>query len=447
MNNNQMLLGAMLGTTYGIHPGAWRMPWADPNAYTDVETHVRAAQIAERGGLDYLFYPDRVFIWGDLESSPPIVSIDPVMLMGAMAYATKRIGLVPSMSTSFNEPYGIARQLRALDVMSHGRAGWNLIPSYESEAFANYGRPVPSREDKYGRLHEVAQITQALWASWGREAGSPDKVTGRFADTSYIQPINLQGRQVGSRGPLQIPPSEQGQPVIFMPFASGAGIQAAGMYANGIIAQPTSSDDSRAQRDMIRSVTENAGRNADEVKYLAFVTFGLGATQQEAVERRMALEEAAGIEQRLAQLSMMLGLRLDAADRDKALTDAQIRALRPRYEAPQADLASRLASQGRTPHEILGHGVLDQNPGVVGTAEQVADMLQEWMEAGVTDGFSIVVDDLHDGFDDFVDQVVPILRRRGLRPDDYQGTTLRDHLGLPEQLGLDPRIADDKGNA
>lgn len=440
MNNNPMLLGTVLGTTYGAHPGAWRMPWADPNAYTDLEPHVRAAQTAERGGLDYLFYPDRVFIWGDLESGPPIVSIDPVMLMAAIAYATKKVGLVPSMSTSFNEPYGIARQLRALDVMSHGRAGWNLIPSYEPEAFANYGRPVPSREEKYGRLHEVVQVTQALWASWGREAGSPDKVSGRFADTSHIQPINLQGRQVGSRGPLQIPPSEQGQPVIFMPFASGAGIQAAGMHANGIIAGPSSLEESRAQRDMMRSVTEAAGRDADEVKYLAFVSFGLGATQQEAVERRMALEDAAGIEQRIAQLSRMLGLRLDAADRDKALTDAQVRALRPSSGSQLADRALRLAGQGLTQREILGHGVLDLNPGLVGTAEQAADMLQEWMEAGVTDGFSVVIDDLHDGFDDFVDQVVPILRRRGLRPDDYQGSTLRDHLGLPEQLGLDPRL-------
>ncbi|MHA7279847.1 NtaA/DmoA family FMN-dependent monooxygenase [Arthrobacter sp. MDT2-2] len=442
MEKNPMLLGTVLGTTYGAHPGAWRMPWADPDAYTDVETHVRTAKIAERGGLDYLFYPDRVFIWGDLESGPPIVSIDPVMLMGAMAYATKKVGLVPSMSTSFNEPYGIARQLRALDVMSHGRAGWNLIPSYEPEAFANYGRPVPSKEEKYGRLHEVIQITQALWASWGREAGAPDKVTGRFADTSHIQPINLHGRQVGSRGPLQIPPSEQGQPVIFMPFASGAGIQAAGMYANGIIGNPYSMADARSQRDIIRSVTENTGRNPDEAKYLSFVGFGLGATQQEAVERRMALEDAAGIESRISQLSRMLGLRLDSADRDKPLTVTQVQGLHARSGNQQETLAHRLASQGRTPREILGHGVLDPNPGVVGTAEQVADMFQEWWDAGVTDGFTIVIDDVHDGFDDFVDHVIPILRRRGLRPDDYQGSTLRDHLGLPEQLGPDPRLAD-----
>ena len=314
-------------------------------------------------------------------------------------------------------------------------------PSYEPQAFANYGFPVPPREEKYERLHEVVQITQALWGSWAREAGSPDKVTGRFADTSHIRPVNFQGGQVASRGPLQIPPSEHGQPVIFMPFASGTGVQAAGMYANGIIAMPSSMEESRAQRNMIRSVTEGAGRSADEVKFLPFVSFGLGATQEEAVERRMALEEAAGIEERLAHLSAILGLRLDPADRGKALTNAQIRALRPNPGAAHAVRALELASQGRTPREILGHGILDQNPGLVGTAKQAPDMLQEWMEAGATDGFTIVVDDLHDGFDDFVNHVVPILRRRGLRPDDYQETTLRDHFGLSEQLGLDPRLA------
>ena len=436
-----MLLGIVLGQAYGNHPGAWRMLSAAPDAYTDINAQVRTAQTAERGGLDYLFYPDRVFIWGDLESGPPIVSMEPLMTLAAIAPATRRIGLISSASTSFSEPYALARQLRALDVMSRGRAGWNAIPSYEPEAFANYGLPVPGRDAKYERLHEVIQITQALWGSWSRAAGSPDKAAGRFADTAHIRPVNLQGSQVASRGPLQIPPSEQGQPVIVMPFASGAGIQAAGMYANGIIAMPPTMDEARAQRDTIRAVTETAGRSADEVKLLSFVSFGLGATQQEAVERRMALEEAAGLEGRLAHLSAILGVRLGAADSAKTLTSAQVAALRPNRAAPGAVLALELARQGRTPHEILGHGVLDQNPGLVGTPEEAADLLQKWMRAGATDGFTLNVDDLHDGVDAFVDHVVPILRRRGLRPDDYQGTTLRDHFGLPDQLGLDPRLA------
>jgi FMN-dependent oxidoreductase (nitrilotriacetate monooxygenase family) len=440
MSKSSFLLGAVLGEMHGNHPGAWRMPAADPNAYTDVTTFVRAAQTAERGGLDYLFFPDRVFIWGDLESRPPIVTMEPTLTLAAIAPATRRIGLVTTLSTSFVEPYTLARQLRALDVMSHGRAGWQAIPSYEPEAFANYGRPVPSRTEKYERFNEAIQITQALWGSWDRAAGTPDKATGRFADTSHIHPINMQGRHVGSRGPLQIPPSEQGQPVIFMPFASGLGVQAASMYANGIIAHPSSMEEAKAQRAMMRSMTVEAGREADEVKFLSFFALTVGTTLQEAVQRRMVLEEAAGIEKRLAHLSAILGLRLDPADRDKPLTSAQIAALRPHPGAPQAIHALELARQGRTPHEILGHGVLDQAPSLVGTAEQIADTLQKWVQAGAADGFSVVIDDLHDGMDAFVDQVVPVLRQRGLRPDDYQGATLRDHLGLPEQLGLDPRL-------
>ena len=188
-----------------------------------------------------------------------------------------------------------------------------------------------------------------------------------------------------------------------------------------------------------------AGRTADEVKFLPFVSFGVGATQEQAVQRRMVLEEAAGIDERLAHLSAVLGLRLDPADRDQPLTSAQVAALRPNPAAARADLALQLARQGRTPHEILGHGILDQNPGLVGSAEQIADVLQQWVQTGAADGFTINVDDLHDGLDDFVDKVVPVLRQRGLRPDDYGGATLRDHLGLPEQLGPDPRLAADGG--
>ncbi|BBH69556.1 nitrilotriacetate monooxygenase [Actinoplanes sp. OR16] len=440
MSKSSFLLGAVLGEMHGNHPGAWRMPAADPNAYTDVTALVRAAQSAERGGLDYIFLPDRVFIWGDLESRPPIVTMEPTLTLAAIAPATRRIGLVTTMSTSFVEPYTLARQLRALDVMSHGRAGWQAIPSYEAEAFANYGRPVPSRNEKYERFNEAIQITQALWGSWDRAAGTPDKATGRFADTSHIRPVNLQGRHVASRGPLQIPPSEQGQPVIFMPFASGLGVQAAALYANGIISMASSMKDAKAQRDMMRAMTVEAGRDADEVKVLNFFHLSVGPTLQEAVERRMVLEEAAGIDKRLAQLSAILGLRLDPADRDKPLTSAQIAALNSHLRGTPAARALDLAREGRTPHEILGHGVLDQSPSLLGTAEQIADTLQEWVQAGAADGFTVVIDDLHDGMDAFVDQVVPVLRKRGLRPDDYQGTTLRDHLGLPEQIGLDPRL-------
>jgi FMN-dependent oxidoreductase (nitrilotriacetate monooxygenase family) len=440
----KMLIGTTYAGPYGVHPGAWRTPWAKPDAYTDIKVAIRSAQIAERGGLDFVFYPDRVFIWGDLETGPPIVSMESILTLAGVAPTTRRIGLVTSASTSFMEPYAIARQLRALDVMSHGRAGWNAIPSYEPEAFANYGLDVPDRDAKYQRLHETIQITQALWGSWKREAGAPDPLTGRFADTSQIQPINMQGRYVASRGPLQIPPSEQGQPVIFMPFASGHGIKAAAMYANGIIGMPSTMEAARSQRATIRSAAEQIGRSPDEVKFLSFVTFGLGESKKDAVERRMILEEAAGIENRLAQLSAVIGVRLDPGDCDHALAPTEISNLRPHPGVLRSGLAVDLARRGLTPREILGHGVLDRTPGLVGTPEEAADMLQAWMETDASDGFILTPDDEHDGIEQFVDLVIPILKQRGLRTEGYDGQTLRDHMGLSEQLGRDPRVSADK---
>ncbi|HUD94717.1 NtaA/DmoA family FMN-dependent monooxygenase [Sphingobium sp.] len=436
-----MILGITLGESYGVHPGAWRMPGADPSAYTNVDVQVRSARAAERGGLDFAFFPDRVFLHGDLSTAPPMFSMEPLLVLTAVARETSRIGLVPSVSTSFNEPYALARQLRALDVISHGRAGWNAIPSYEAEAFANYGRPVPQGNQKYERLHEVIQITQALWDSWGREAGRPDPQAGRFADMAHIKPVNLQGRHVAARGPIQIPQSEQGQPVIFMPVASSRGLQALGMYANGIIAMPMTMEESRQQREIVHASAIQAGRSADDIRFVPFIGFGLGATKREALDRRRALEDRTDPVPRLARLSTMLGVGLDLARSDEPLTATQIDALRPHRAVPPSAKAAALAREGWSPRDIIAHGVLDANPGLVGTPEEAADLLQQWFEAGVCDGFNIVPDDQQDSIDDFVDQVVPILRRRGLRPADYRGVTLRDHLGLPEQLGVDLRLS------
>src|SRR5687768_14903140 len=207
MTGRHMVLGMGLGNNFGVHPGAWRMPHVDPGAYTKIETTVAQARAAERGGLQFVFMADRLFLHGDLASGPPLFAMDPIMTLSAVAQATERIGLIGTASTSFNEPYVLARQLKALDVISHGRAGWNAVPSYEPDAFANFGRPLPPREQKYERLHEVMHVVHALWGSWEHAAGSPDQ-SGKFADPAHIRPVNLQGKHVGTRGPLPVPPSE-----------------------------------------------------------------------------------------------------------------------------------------------------------------------------------------------------------------------------------------------
>ncbi len=350
MKNKHMILGVVLGNNFGNNPATWRMPHVDPGSFTNIDATVEQVRTAERGGMHFAFLPDRLYMPGNPAMSPPMFNIDPIITLAAVAQATERIGLIGTASASFTEPYLLARQLKALDVISRGRAGWNAVPSYEPEAFANFGKALPPREKKYERLHEVMHIVQALWGSWGYEAGQPDQA-GMFANPAHIRPVNLQGKHVGARGPLPVPPSEQGQPVIMMPVTSGYGLQAAGMYANLVIGMPSHLEQNRAIRHTVREAAVQAGRGPEEIKFVVF--------------------------------------------------------------APYTGL----------------------------TAEQVADHLQELFEAEAADGFVMNFDDFHTEIGDFVDRVIPILRERGLIPDSYEGKTLRDHLGLPPQYGLDPRIA------
>lgn len=440
--NKHMILGAVLGNNFGSHPAAWRMPHADLGSYTNIDAIVKQARSAERGGMQFLFLPERLFLQGDLSKAPPLFNIDPIITLSAVAQATEKIGLMGTASTSFTEPYLLARQFKALDVISRGRAGWNAVPSYEPVAFANFGKVPPLRENKYERLHEVVQIVQALWGSWGYEAGRPDP-NGMFADPAHIRPIDLQGKHVGARGPLPIPPSEQGQPVIMMPASSGYGLQAAGMYANVVVGMPSTIQESRAIRRALQEAAVQAGRDPEEIKFVVFAGFTVGETKRKALDARRALDDRTDIRGPLSHLGAYLGLREEIALPDAPLTAAQLASVRANPQDARSILAVKLAKAGWSPRDILAHGVFEATPTIVGTAEEAADYLQEWFEAGAADGFVTNFDDFHTGIDEFVDRVVPVLRERGLFPDGYEGKTLRDHLSLPEQYGLDPRIANE----
>ena len=442
MKNKYMILGVTLGNNFGTHPATWRMPHVDPGSYTNIDATVEQARTAERGGLHFVFLPDRLFMAGDLSTSASMFNMDPIITLSAVAQATERIGLMGTASTSFTEPYLLARQLKVLDVISRGRAGWNAVPSYEAAAFENFGKVLPPRENKYERLHETVQVVQALWGSWGYEAGQPDQA-GMYANPAHIRPVNLQGKHVGTRGPLPVPPSEQGQPVIMMPASSGYGLQAAGMYANVVIGMPNSIEEGRAMRHTVREAAAQAGRDPEEIKFVAFVGYTVGATEREALDARRALDDRINVDVhgQLSRLSAYLGLHQELKTPDEPLTEAQLASVRAHPHDPRSVRAVELAKAGWSPRDILAHGVFDPHPYVGGTAEQVADHLQEWFEAGAADGFVTNFDDFHTGIGEFVDRVVPILRERGLLHDGYEGETLRDHLGLPAQYGVDPRIA------
>ncbi|MCW3170731.1 NtaA/DmoA family FMN-dependent monooxygenase [Chryseobacterium sp. 09-1422] len=435
-----MILGIALTNNFGTHAATWRMPHVDPNAYTNIDVTVEHVRTAERGGLQFIFIADRLFLYGNLAEANPLFNMDPIITLAAVTQATKKIGLIATVSTTFTEPYLMARQLKALDVISRGRVGWNAIPSYEPDAFANFGKIPPPRENKYERLHESIQVIQSLWGSWGYDAGKPDQ-SGTYANSVHIRTINMHGKYVGARGPLPIPPSDQGQPVIVMPASSHYGLHAAAMYADVIIGMPSSIEESLALRKTILNTVSEAGRDPKEIKFIVFVGFTIGETKQKALDTRRALDVHTDLKMQLTRLCAYLGLKQELTQLDEPLDPIQLKSLRPHPYDQRSIEAVRLAKEGWSPREILSHAIFDPYPTVVGTAEQVADHLQEWFEADAADGFMMNFDDFHTEISNFVDQVVPILRNRGLFHEDYEGTTLRDHLGLSPHYGLDPRIA------
>lgn len=437
----QMILGMHLGNGYGSQTSAWRAPGVDPANYTSFDAQVRYARAAERGKFAFLFLPDFLGEHRDLDRESLMITLDPMLTLAAIARETTHIGLVATGSTTFNEPFTLARQFKALDIMSHGRVGWNAVTTSDPAAAANYGRTIAPRPERYQRAHETIQIVQALWGSWEQDAWVKDTASGRWADSTKIRPINLRGEYVASRGPLPLPPSEQGQPVIFSAGGGANGAEIAGRYASGVIGAVFTIDDAREQREALRDAARRAGRNPDEVKFFAGVMPAIGSTKREALDRRVALGELTAAD-RVPYLSAMLSLpaALTAEQLDRPLTAAQLASASANPLDPRSARALEVAREGWSIRDILAHGVIDYHPTPVGPASATADHMQEWFEAGACDGFWVSIDVNEDGIDTFVDEVIPILQRRGLYHADYEGSTLRENLGVPAQYGLDPRV-------
>lgn len=439
-SRRQILIGLHLGNGYGSQPGAWRMPGVDPKSYVSFDARVKQAQAAERGKFQFIFLPDGPgAIMADIETESPNFNLDVMMTLAAVARETEYIGLVATGSTTFNEPFNLARQFKALDIMSHGRAGWNAITSSGDDVAANYGTRIPSSQDRYGRAHEAIQLVQALWGSWGKDAWVHDQKNGQFAQRDQILSINLQGKYVGSRGPLYIPPSEQGQPIIFHAGGSPNAHELAGRFANAVIGAAFTIEDARAQRNAFRESAKRFGRNPDEIKYIPGLMTTIAKDRRTALDRRIQLIEHL-FPQRIAYLQQMLGISLDIKHIDKPLSKDELSMARPSRYDPRSSHALEIAKEGWSLRDILAHGVIDYHPVIAGPGIEAADHMQTWFEAGAADGFWISPDVNSDGIDAFVNEVVPILQQRGLFHQNYEGKTLREHLGAPEQYGIDPRV-------
>lgn len=422
----------------GVYPSAWRLPENRPDAFIDIDHYVRVARIAERGKFDAIFLADTPAI-NDRIDYRPFMALEPTIELASVAAATTHVGLIATASTSYNEPYNLARRFATLDLVSRGRVGWNVVTTADAAAGRNFGfAGVSEHGARYARAREFTQVVHALWDSWEDDALVGDKASGRFADSAKVHAIDHRGPHYSVAGPLTVPRSPQGRPVTVQAGGSEDGRELAAATTDAVFSLAQTIPDGTAYAADLRSRAVRYGRDPATIVVLPGLATVIGGTEAEARRRRDELWELVPLEYSLARLAGTLRIAPEQIDLDKPLPD-------PLPLPPDANhtmfigtvaLARRDNLTVRQLLRALGGGVGHRI--IVGTPEQIADDIEAWFRAGAADGFNLMPDVLPDGLETFVDQVVPILQRRGLFRRDYEGTTLRDHLGLERLAWTSP---------
>lgn len=420
----------------GHHEAAWRLAESDPYADYDVDHWVQLAQLAERGTMDSVFFADGPSLGRGVEFRPA-GQLDPLTLLAVMAAKTSRIGLITTASTTYNSPYNLARQFASLDHVSGGRAGWNIVTTADREAAANFGlEDRPDHADRYARAGDFVEVALELWDSWDDDAIVADKRSGRYTRADGVRAIHHDGEYYRVRGPLNVPRSPQGHPVLVQAGASHDGKEFAARTAEAVFTAQQTLADGQAFYSDLKERIARVGRDPDNVKILPGIVPVLGSTVAEAEALAERLDEAIVPAYGLRQLSEILEVPTETFDLDDELPAEIVAGNHREGFQSRADLIVGLARRDRlTVRELLGR--LGGGRGhwtVVGTPEQVADELQTWFEAGAADGFNVMGPLLPSSLEHFVDHVIPILRSRGLFREEYSGTTLRDHYDLPRPV-------------
>lgn len=424
-----ILNAAVLGL--GLHMGAWRYREGDPFDYTKIEFYQEIGRIAEAGCLQAVFLADTLAVAEENFERPNFGAMDPTIVLAAVASVTEHVGLVATASTTYNEPYNLARRISTLDHLSRGRASWNIVTTFIPDVAANFGTAeLPNHDDRYERAEEFVDIVTRLWDSWEDDALIGDKTTGRFADASRVHAINHRGAHYTVRGPITLPRSPQGRPVLYQSGSSGPGRDLAARFADAVFTPQNTIAAAQEFRADVRRRTKERGRSPDDIKIIPGFLPVLGGTEAEARARKDRLDELGGHAE-LKKLALRVGLRVEDLKLDEPLPIKLIEE-NDHFRASEGfrDAVVRLAVEEKlTVREILyrnGGGHVQ----VVGTPEQVADVIATWHREGAVDGFNLMIDALPDGLRDFVEQVIPILQRRGAFRREYVGTTLRSNLGL-----------------
>lgn len=434
MDNRRKIKLGMFVRPAGHHLAAWRHPNAQADAGVVFERFIEVAKIAERGCFDMLFSADSatanaVFDEAGLRRMSYVAWIEPFTLLAALASVTKHIGLVCTASTTFEEPFSLARKFASLDHVSHGRAGWNLVTSGNHTAAMNFSRDEHMPKDqRYRRAREFADVVLGLWDSWDDDAFLRDRESGVFFDPKKMRTLNHAGEHFKVMGPLNVARSPQGRPVLVQAGASEDGKQLAAEAAEVVFTAAPTIEEGRAFYSDLKGRMDAFGRDRDALKIMPGFFVTVGETQEEAYEKRETLQRLIHPEVGLALLSQRMGLDLSGYDVDGPVPEVAPDAVISSRVTLLMDMARRDKMSIRQLYTQIagGRGHFD----ICGTPKRIADVMEEWFETGAADGFNVMPPLFPDSLADFVDKVVPELQRRGLFRTRYEGTTLRENLGL-----------------
>ncbi|MEK8128759.1 LLM class flavin-dependent oxidoreductase [Paenibacillus filicis] len=438
----QIKLSAYLVGT-GMHASSWRLAQASPGASIDIDYYRELAVTAERGCFDMVFLADSLAI--NERSHPNILNrFEPLTLIAALAGATSRIGLVATASTSYTEPFNLARQLLSVDRISRGRAGWNIVTTRDlsGSTARNFGAESHYElEHRYRRGEEFVDVVRGLWDSWEDDAFVFEKETGRFFDPGKLHRLQHRGDFFAVEGPLNIARSEQGYPLLVQAGNSDAGQQLSARVAEVVFAIKFNEEDAKAYYDEFKRKVASYGRNPDDVYILQGISPVIGATEEEAQAKKRQLEALLSDETILGFLAdYFKEIDFSRFTPHTTASDAGLDTLQsanPDYKKHQPVIARENPTLREVYSLIIGSFSGDH---LVGTPEKIADTLERWFHGGAADGFMLMAPALPEGLDDFVNLVVPLLQERGLFRQSYEGSTLREHFGLPVPLSRYTRI-------
>ncbi|KQO20303.1 monooxygenase [Acidovorax sp. Leaf76] len=412
----------------GGHMNSWKHPAGPADASVNLDFYIETTRKAEANGIAFAFVADGLFI--NAKSIPHFLNrFEPISILSALAVATSKIGLAGTISTSYSEPFTVARQFASLDLISKGRAGWNVVTTPLEGTASNYSRNHPDHALRYEIADEYLQVTQGLWDSWDEDAVVRNRATGQFFDPAKLHTLNHKGRFFQVAGPLNIGRSPQGQPVIFQAGSSDAGIGLAGKYADAVFTHSPSVEETRSFLRKVKASAVVHGRQADDVKIFPGIGPVVGATQEEADAKYQAIRELLTVDEALAYL----GRYFDHHDFSQYPLDAPFPELgeigRNSFRSTTDRIKADAKARGLTLRQVALEAATPRSQ-FVGTGERVADEIIHWVDEGAADGFILGFPVLSQGLDDFFTHVIPVLEARGRYQRTLPGHTLRDHLGL-----------------